>query len=130
VEDRQVTLAEGGPTTTVATHIYSTVLPGSTTTFDQAFAFYNQPALGRFALIDFTLGASTLKWSLNFTGGGQSAAFTVRYRLSALGAAATGNTSTTPPTISRRTATPRGQHDHLLDPLAPTGHRLVADVEP
>ncbi len=137
VDDRQVTLAEGGPTTTVPTHIYSTVLPGSTTTFDQAFAFYDQPALGRLALVDFTLGASTLKWSLNFTGGGQAAAFTVRYRLSALGAAAaTGNTSTARPTISRRTATPAANMTTYSIPLRqlvtasspPSSHELGAQL--
>jgi hypothetical protein len=68
----------------VETVIYSTVLPDSTTTFEQSFAFHQNASESEFAQVGFQIGANTLKWSLNFTGGGQARNSTVRYRLSAL----------------------------------------------
>jgi hypothetical protein len=86
VEDRPAS-TDPESTATVQTHIYRSVLPDTTTTFEQSFAFHNQSAQGQFAQMGFTIGSSTLKWSINVTGA-SAEQLTVRYRLATLGSAA------------------------------------------
>jgi hypothetical protein len=100
VEDRPAS-TDPESTATVPTHIYRSVLPDTTTTFEQSFAFHNQSAQGQFAQIGFTIGSSTLKWSINVTGA-STEQLTVRYRLATLGSSAAEAIDSSQPVIVRR----------------------------
>ena len=96
--------AEGNSTVEAYTH--STTLPGTTTTFNQTFAFHVTAAQGQFASVGFVIGASTLKWSIVLAGSSGGEHTTVRYRLSSLTSSAEGTTPDPDGAITRQASTP------------------------
>jgi hypothetical protein len=104
----------------VETVIYSTVLPDSTTTFEQSFAFHQNSSQSEFAQVGFQIGANTLKWSLNFTGGGQARNSTVRYRLSALTSTADVGVVSSTAVVTSRTDFPAANMTTYFFPLLAT----------
>jgi hypothetical protein len=91
---------------TVEAYTYSTTLPGTTTTFNQTFAFHVTAAQGQFASVGFVIGASTLKWSIVLAGSSGGEDTTVRYRLSSLTSSAEGTTPDPDGGITRQASTP------------------------
>jgi hypothetical protein len=96
VRTENSTTEAGGVLTTT---YYSAGLADNTTSLEQAFAFYDRPTEGQFNSTRFTIGANSLKWSVNLTVStatnntddpynstmsDPASALTIRYRLAAL----------------------------------------------
>jgi hypothetical protein len=91
---------------TVEAYTYSTTLPGTTTTFNQTFAFHTNATTSEFASVGFVIGASTLKWSIALAGSSDGQDTTVRYRLSSLSSATEGTTPDPDGAIIKQASTP------------------------
>jgi membrane-associated phospholipid phosphatase len=116
----------------VVTYIYSALLADNVTTLEQSFAFHNQTSPTTFAGLSFDITPGSLKWSINMTTSSSSSssshgnsscsgqAFTLRYKLSSLGAAGSASGNTTidmSVNVTKQTNEPRANMTTYLFPL-------------
>jgi hypothetical protein len=112
--------------TNATTYTYTSQLENNTTNVEQAFTFSKQETSGNFSGLTFTIGASTVKWSIrlsaiNTTITGSGAGLTLRYRLAGLVANDNGSSTTSqvPATsvVVVQRETPRANMTTYLVPL-------------